>query len=212
MKITLTSAGDAIIQSALERIDEHIPCEIGQVSDGGDMIGKEIMVHNSCRAVFTSKQNLKYAQFEKQDKKESVYEDAFKKVVSEVEQQVIIHQDVLKMTDLVHKMNDALVSFNYRSSYQSSKLKPRLLSRFDTQIAFWYSKSRNESGMVYSNEMPKNKLLKAALGEQKDQCEESDEEDMDFTISLMTRMRFKIDQMNCVMPLQPVYRLIMISS
>ena len=163
MKETLTSMGDAIIQSALERIDERIFREIGQVSDGGDMIAKEIMVHNSCCAVLASKQNLKYAQFEKQDKRDSVYGDAFKKVASEVEQQVIRHQEVLKMTDLVHKMNDALATINCPSSYQSSKLKSRLSGRFDTQIAFWYPKSHSESGRVYSNEMPKNKLLKAAL-------------------------------------------------
>ena len=113
MKETLASMGDAIIQSALERIDEHIFREIGQVSDGGDMIAKEIMVHNSCCAVLTSKQNLKYAQFEKQDKRDSVYGDAFKKVASEVEQQVIRHQEVFKMTDLLHKMNDELATINY---------------------------------------------------------------------------------------------------
>ena len=155
MKVTMTSAADAIIQSALARNDERILREIGQVSEGGDMIAKEIMIHNSCRAVFTSKQNLKYAPFKKQEKRESVYDDAFKEVANEVEQRVIRHQEVLQMTDLVDKMNDILASMNYPSSYQSAKLKSRLLGRFGTHIAFWYPKSCNESGMVYSNEMPK---------------------------------------------------------
>ena len=83
------------------------------------------------------------------------------------------------MTDFVHKINDVLASRNCPSSYQSSKLKFRLLGRFGTQIAFWYPKSRNESGIVYSNETPKNKLLKTALEAGKEQYEESEEKDMD---------------------------------
>ena len=103
------------------------------MTEGGDMIAKDILVHNSCRAAYISKQNILYAQSETQTEG-SIYENAFQKVVDVVEQRVINGQEVLQMKDLVHQMNTILTSYN-------CNFVPIMVIKITTAKEVWYKDS-----------------------------------------------------------------------
>ncbi|KAJ8042408.1 hypothetical protein HOLleu_13456 [Holothuria leucospilota] len=146
---------------------------------GKDLIAIEVCYHKSCyRHYFQAPVTISTDDIDSRGTPHC--KEAFNELAREVETNVIMKGEVVKMSKLRERFMDLVAAKGSTlAQFRSEKLKKKLISRFGRKIAFWHPKKRNRCELVYSNYIPKGSLLETSVESSSSQGDTSAESEVD---------------------------------
>lgn len=185
-RFTQKDSGKTLLQAARQRGGERLIRAIGGGARAGeDVIAGDILVHDTCRRKYVAQRNVRYSTSVQHS--DSCYAKAFQRLAKYIQTHVIDGNDVLHLSDLRDEMIDILRE-DYAvdaPGYRNQSLKTRLQQEFGDQIAFWYpNKWRQESELVFSNEIPTGMVLEVGVAATK-ALQDQEDDDIQVHIKLI---------------------------
>ncbi len=153
-------AGRTLLEAAKVRGDQRL---IVSLSDQ-DPIAIELRYHRTCYRMYTNTKQIEVIQKNQEGKLESLYDNAFQALKSEMEPKIFESLEVLRMSDLRERYVE-LLSFQgvQNPLYRSEKLKVRMQKAYHGRISFWHPRYRSEAEIVYCDEVSKGQIVECGL-------------------------------------------------
>ena len=152
--------GRTLLEAAKVRGDQRL---IVSLSDQ-DPIAIELRYHRTCYRMYTNTKQIEVIQKNQEGKLESLYDNAFQALKSEMEPKIFESLEVLRMSDLRERYME-LLSFQgvQNPLYRSEKLKVRMQKAYHGRISFWHPRYRSEAEIVYCDEVSKGQIVECGL-------------------------------------------------
>ena len=140
--------------AAVMRKDDEMLHRIGP-EDCSDLIAQDAVYHISCLASYTSKRNLSAtlaSDYRDEAAEGNVYDTAFKKLLSDIEEDLIHNGKAFNMSLLLATYTKYLPD-DAAQSYRASKLEKRLIQHFGENITIKKSRGQGQSNVVLSSQI-----------------------------------------------------------
>ena len=141
-------AEESIRSAAIATNDEVL---LGKISQQ-DLVAKEAHYHNHCRRNYTRNQSRHVPhEGSESSKTQQAHGDAFEYLCTYIEEQIMVGQNVERMTMLRERYLAYLLEHypaEYNENYKTYKLKEKLIKHFAGKLCFWQPSYKSE--LVYA--------------------------------------------------------------
>lgn len=162
------SATNRFLNAARIRQDEDV---LLQIDGGGDLIAKDIVYHRSCSQAYISQRNINAVRrTELESETHTHYEDAFSKLTYDLKNAIKTTPEVpYRLSSLCSQYEELLRNEGMAvSKYNPSRLKARLVLKFENALVFHRPSRRTESEFVFAADAPIRPMLEYCAKNAKD--------------------------------------------